>query len=367
MRACFILPSNTISGGIFTVFKHAVALSRKGHEVTIAFMLEERVYRRDIFDALEGVKLKSFRDAASCGRYDLVVATWWETVFLLPQIEAEHVLYFVQGFEDQFYLPSSPAADLVRSTFSHGNKIHYATVSRALAERLKRDFGLAATVVPCGVDLEIFYSARPAISKCDRLRVMVEGLPNVERKQVRFTLEILSRFENLEVVYVSPGGRPDYDASIDYFFQRVPHKQMPSLYKSCDFIVKLSDTESFALPVLEMFATGGAAVVSEFPGQEEYIRHGENALVVPVRAPDATEDAIRRLLSEPELLPSLKANALAESGRWDLCRSTTAFVNMVEELSGGGNGCGETDAIRSIAANLADYHQFQERIKIANH
>ena len=367
MRVCFILPSNTISGGIFTVFKHASALSREGHEVTIAFMLEERVYRRGIFDSLEGVQLRSFRDAASCGRYDLAVSTWWGTVFLLPQIEASHILYFVQGFEDQFYRASSPAPHLVRSTFTHGNKMHYATVSRALAERLKRDFGLAATVIPCGVDLEIFYSARPAISKRDKLRVMVEGLPNAERKQVRFTLEILSRFDNLEVVYVSPGGRPDYDASIDYFFHSVPQKQMPSLYKSCDFIVKLSDTESFALPVLEMFAAGGTAVVSEFPGHEEYIRHGENALVVPVRDPEATEDAIRRLLFEPELLPSLKANALAESGRWELTRSTAAFIELTEAVLGGGNGCGETDAIRSIAANLEDYHHYQERIKIANH
>lgn len=367
MRVCFMLPSNTISGGIFTVFKHASALGRKGHEVTLAFMLEEREYRRSIFDSMKGVQLKSFREAASCGRYDLVVATWWETIYLLPQIEADHILYFVQGFEDRFYPDSSPAARLVRSTFSYGDRINYATVSRALSDRLKRDFGIRAAVIPCGVDLDLFYSAKPAMSKRDKLRVMVEGLPNEERKQVRFTLEILSRFENLEVVYVSPGGRPDYDASIDYFFQSVPHGQMPSLYKSCDFIVKLSDTESVALPVLEMFATGGAAVVSEFPGHEEYIRHGQNALVVPVRDLEATEDAIRRLLSEPQLLQSLKVHALVESGRWDLSRSTTAFIHFVEEIFEGSNTGGGTGAIQGIAANLEDYHQFQERIKIANH
>ena len=363
MRICFLLPSNTISGGIFTVFKHASALGRKGHEVTIAFMLEEREYRRSIFDAMEGVQLKSFREAASCGRYDLVVATWWETIFLLPQIEAEHILYFVQGFEDRFYPDSSPAARLVRSTFSYGDKINYATVSHALSHRLKRDYGIGAAVIPCGIDLELFSTARPAMSKRDKLRVMVEGLPNEERKQVRFTLELLSRFDNLEVVYVSAGGKPDYDASIDYFFQSVPHRQMPSLYKSCDFIVKLSDTESFALPVLEMFATGGTAVVSEFPGHEEYIRHGQNALVVPVRDACATEDAIRRLLSEPELLASLKSHALAEAGRWDLCRSTTAFINLVEGIFGGGKG----GAIQGIAANLEEYQQFQERIRITSH
>lgn len=321
MRIAFLLPSNTISGGVFSVFRHASYLRSVGHEITIGFVSYNNC-ERAIYPGLDGVELLHWRALIGRPCFDAVIATWWETVALINEINSAHYFYFVQGFEDEFYPEGSSYAKLALDTYKQ--PIHFIAVSQALCKRLQA-FGHEVTFVPTGIELERFTTTIAAIPRRGRIRALVEGLPHEERKGVRQALDLLSGFEELEVVYISPEGTPDFDARIDYFFQAVPYEQMPSLIKSCDFIVKLSRTESFALPVLEMFACGGTAVISDFKGCDEYILHNENALVVPFGDMAETRLAIQSLISNAALRLKLSTAAVATAQNYELTVSGKAF------------------------------------------
>lgn len=328
MRVAFLLTSNTISGGVFNVYRHAAFLHSRGHDVTIGFMVDQNLDKIRVYPGMEGVKLLPLCHLSEQGPFDAVIATWWKTEALISQIKSRHYFYFVQGFEDEFYPKGSPEATSVLDTYK--KPLHYLTVSKALSERLKYDFEKDSQVIAPGIDLALFRDAEVAIPRRGRLRALVEGVHFEERKKVQFTLDVLADFDDLEIVYISPSGKPAFDARVDYFFQAVPYLQLPSLMKSCDFIVKLSSTESFALPVLEMFATGGTAVVTAFKGHDEYIENRINALVVPMDDKSAAKNAVAELMNNQELRTDLNNNARTTADAFGLDRSGELFERSLE-------------------------------------
>src|SRR6185295_10764725 len=79
---------------------------------------------------------------------------------------------------------------------------------------------------------------------------------------------------------------------------RVPITEVGAAYRSCDVLVKLSTVEGMFGPPLEMMHCGGTCVTSNVTGHEEYVRDGENALVVPQGEEHRAVEALRRLASD---------------------------------------------------------------------
>ncbi|MGN6868513.1 MAG: glycosyltransferase family 4 protein [Solirubrobacteraceae bacterium] len=109
---------------------------------------------------------------------------------------------------------------------------------------------------------------------------------------------------------------------------RVPYDRMADYFRAADVCVSIPDTDSSPRSVWEAMACGSACVLSDLPWVHELIRDGEHALVVPVRAADVAE-AIRRLLTEPDL-----REALARNGRRlvEQHRNAAAEMDRLEAL-----------------------------------
>lgn len=197
MKIAFILPSNTISGGIYTALWHAAYLSKTGHQVYVSFLHAPKNYV-PLLDGLQGLAHMSIQALQQMDDLDFVIATWWETVQVAKTIKARELVYFVQGFEDQFYPLESPQRQQVIETYTQD--VRYICVSPALQQRLAQ-LGVQATIAPPGIPISDFDNALPAIPRRGRLRALVEGMPDQQRKGVHYTLEILQQFTDLEIVH----------------------------------------------------------------------------------------------------------------------------------------------------------------------
>jgi glycosyltransferase involved in cell wall biosynthesis len=109
---------------------------------------------------------------------------------------------------------------------------------------------------------------------------------------------------------------------------------LPLWRKSLDVDVYASDSEPFAVGILEALAMGNPVVGGDSGGTPEIIEHDVNGLLVPYGDEDALAEAITRVLSDPALAVRLGA-AARESVRG---LSSAAFArNMaraVKELEG---------------------------------
>lgn len=101
--------------------------------------------------------------------------------------------------------------------------------------------------------------------------------------------------------------------------------------RSADFVFFASLHEGYGLPVAEALACGTPVITSNFGSQQEIAELG-GCLTVDPRDDDEVTDAVRRLLTKPDELQRLRAEAVARPVRtWDEYASELwAFLSLGE-------------------------------------
>jgi len=95
------------------------------------------------------------------------------------------------------------------------------------------------------------------------------------------------------------------------FLGFIPHSEVPKYYNmfTVSVSVSVSESESFGVAVVEAEACGVPVVVSNIGGLPEVVKDGETGFVVPPRDPQATAEAIEKILLDEELRKRLSFNA----------------------------------------------------------
>ena len=182
VKVAFLIPRVLLAGGIFIVLEHASRLAKEhGHDVTVVQTHGETVEHR--YPTLDHLELTTVDEAA--GRtFDLAIATWWDTVYFLPRLDARGYAHFVQSLEDRFYEPHQTGQRL-RAGMVQSLPLPR-IVSAGWLESYYRTL-LPECPVHCvrsGIDKEVFSGRAPERSGNGRLRVVVDGPPEVWFKAV---------------------------------------------------------------------------------------------------------------------------------------------------------------------------------------
>jgi glycosyltransferase involved in cell wall biosynthesis len=169
-----------------------------------------------------------------------------------------------------------------------------------------------ATIIPCGVDTDVF---RPLLGRPrHRPRLLVIGRI-VERKGVGNVIEALAGLPDAELVVA--GGpaadlldtAPEVDrlrrlatrlgvADRVRFVGAVPRADVPALMASVDVVVAVPWYEPFGIVPLEAMACGRPVVGSAVGGLLDTIVPGVTGELVPPRRPDLLAPVLRELLDD---------------------------------------------------------------------
>jgi len=87
------------------------------------------------------------------------------------------------------------------------------------------------------------------------------------------------------------------------------------------------------LPPLEAMACGSVVIGFTGGGGLEHMIDGQSALVAPDGDSAALSDCLSRVLQEPELKESLRAQGLAKSAEFPLLRMEREVLAFARELS----------------------------------
>jgi glycosyltransferase involved in cell wall biosynthesis len=361
-RICFLLGSAALSGGTYVVFQHAQFLQEQGYRVTIAVQepFDDQTTRWHDY----GPKLHCvpFDDAKAEG-FDLVIATWWKTALELGAFKASRYGYFVQSIESRFYSAEEvPLRALVDATYKL--PVHYVTEASWIQDHLKTDFAQEAALVRNGIRKDIYRLDAPAAAPrpAGQPRVLVEGHFNVSFKNTSLAVK-LARAAGARDIWVLTGSPIKYLPGISRIFSRVPIHETPSIYGSCDILLKLSTVEGMFGPPLEIFHCGGTALVFDVTGHDEYIRHNENAVVVRDLNTDKVVEELRSLFNDPARLSALKQGAQHTAAAWpDWQQSSKLFRNWVTQVLEGAET--QPDAIRDIVSRAWKAYEVDEQARL---
>jgi len=350
LKIAFLLGSPDISGGTNVIYEHASRLQKMGHEVCL---LTETVIEPDRCAWHPEAALLGWNtlDAAGDTLFDIVIATWWQSVFHLCRLRSCNYAYFVQSIESRFFPARDEGrcelrdidifADWCENTYRYPLTVitEASWIQNYIAERFNRQAYLAVN----GIRKEVFSADGPCCAErvSGRLRVLVEGPLAVFYKNVEKTIDLCSRAGADEIWLLTSSDIAEYPG-VTRCFSRVPIHSTADIYRSCDVLVKLSHVEGMFGPPLEMFHCGGTAIVYEVTGHEEYIVHGSNAIVVPKDDEDQVIDWLQRLKEDSSLLAKLKHGALETAASWPDWE--TASTTFATQLLGSATGRSETSA-----------------------
>jgi len=337
-KILFLLGSADISGGTYVIFQHALYLKSRGYPVTIALVymtMNDFVHLKNSdkcwHNAIKELNFIHIEQAKS-EHYNLVIFTWWATLYSLNKISADNYLYFVQSIESRFYPQGDQfAKELVNRTYQLGLPVitEATWIKNYLSENYKNSCSLVkngilkTTYTPAG---EV-YAAKPQVG----LRILVEGPIEPFYKNIKRTIELCKTANVGEIWWLTSSNIQSYPG-VDRTFSQVPVDQVPKIYRSCDVLVKLSYVEGMFGPPLEMFHCGGTAIVYDVTGYDEYIVDQYNAIVVKTDDHAAVIKSLQQLSQDKLLLNQLKSGALETANLWiDWQESSAKFETVIKQ------------------------------------
>jgi glycosyltransferase involved in cell wall biosynthesis len=329
VKVAFLVNDLQLSGGIGVVVQHARRLAaHHGFDVALVLAREQDQPHWD-YDDLPHLHVASLRQARE-DRYDVAVATWWETTFSLFTVPAERYAYFVQSLEDRFYPPHF--AERLGAAVTLDLPVAFITEARWIADvlaALRPD--AKCFLVRNGVDKATFSPPRELEARMTPrpLHVLIEGNPTVWFKGVPQALDAVGAMtERRHVTVVSGEHAALADAPADAIVGPLSHREMAALYADTDVVLKLSSVEGMFGPPLEGFHMGATCLVTEVTGHEEYVEHGWNGLVADWDDPRGTARQLDRLARDRRELHFLRSNALHTARAWPSWEQSAQFMAL---------------------------------------
>lgn len=355
MKIAIVVPSIKIHGGIGIAFYYAMEFHKLGNEVDVICLAHE-VYSE--WYPIYGVRIICCQDEwllkkAAKDHYDFAIATFWPTVHVLRNgmLSTSRIVYLIQGDEENFYASGDSYTRALVADTMRGPEIKI-VVSGWLQRVLMARYPTAEFhLIQNGIEFERFSSAKAFMPKGKRLRVLVEGPIGHRPKHVIEILSTLRSIGSVDLWLVSSIKREVAGSRPDLSLFGVPYNEMPSIYASCDVIVKWSDTEGFSLPILEMMATGGIPIVNKFGGQEDMLDNGINGFVNEKLDADYLSGCLTFISSNYETL-SAAAKRRAQEMAWQ--DQGRRIIDLVEDRN---NRSDPTCAEQQKTVNVAAYFQ----------
>jgi glycosyltransferase involved in cell wall biosynthesis len=309
------VPPSAGSGGHTTMFRMLASLERAGH--TCVVYLHDRhgwsidQHRRTIRSWWPWLHAE-IRDATEIDDCDALLATAWQTAYpVLASPARAKRFYFVQDFEPAFY-PAGSEALLAEATYRFG--FHGITAGRWLAQRLGREYGMAAGHFDFGCDLDRYGLAPGLDAGRDRTAVCCYCRPSTPRRAFELATVALDLFaaRHPEVdihLFGEPAGRLPFRAT-DHGL--LTPEQLSALYNRCAGGLVLSATNVSLVPH-EMLAAGCIPVVNDAEHNRVVLDNPHVVYIAPT--PFELANALGALVSRPAGERAAAAEAAAASVR----------------------------------------------------
>lgn len=332
MNIAFVLSDVGLSGGVIVALRHALLLQREhDHDVSVLTIrgTSQEWVRRE-FPDLKIERLDSKNVQSSF--YDVAIATFWETLFVLEQVPSSRYIWFAQSLEDRFYAANNPigaiataAMNVPIAVITEANWIH----DVLLSTNPHRSVQIARN----GIDKELFSEIdREPLQGASCLRVLIEGPLGSHTKDVESAIRgSLTAKTNISISHIATAESFCSDPRYRALPGSLSFQEMAAAFKSHDVLVKTSRVEGMYGPPLEAFHCGCVVVTTPVTGHDEFILNGENSIVVGWDDPEAIGAALDRLNQDRFLLHRLRRFAGETAMTWpSLSESTFEFHSAME-------------------------------------
>ncbi len=216
----------------------------------------------------------------------------------------------------------------------------------ALADEVRRLCGRDATVIPFGVDTDLFKPEPRHEENTPFTFVIVKSLEHL--CGIDLALRGLAQLEhNVRLVVVGLGTQ---EAELKELAQSLgigdrvvfrgwlDNSQVPALLNESDCLLNLSRREGFGVCIVEAMACGVPVIATRTHGAEELIESGQDGLLVPVDGLPETVKAMNTVIQNEQLRRTIAQNGLSKAREhytWQEC--VRRMIDVYEECLASGS------------------------------
>lgn len=335
MNITFFAPSLKLSGGLIVMFKYAQALAEAGYNSAViapdnkiidkiengvhikTFKKFPNKYFEHIFFQL--IYLKQFYDAAP--QSDIIIPVFFPLIihalYCKKKRKTKNVISLFQDFKEMYWFGRYICFLLGLKGITK-NTDKFIAVSRSAADEIKKYSGIDAAVIPNGIEHEYFYPRTSAKENYILFIGSSSKMKGLEYFLKAFDL-IEKEFPNIKAKIVIPSNITIKNHNIEIIDAVKDRNKLGVLYSKALIFISQSLGDSFGMPPLEAMASGTAVVMTDTAGSREYAADNENCLIVPVKSPEKTAQAVIKLLKNETLRCRLEQQGIktAQKFKWD--------------------------------------------------
>lgn len=312
------------AGGVHVVIDIVNYLTINGSSINIVYNLKYPYQENMLFSPIQADKLREVH-------VDQIVSTIWKTAFEARTIANQKnakLLSFVQGYES--YFENGTKYGAVELSYKISNSI--LTISKYLQKELKNVFKEDSEVIPNCINLDLIYNNSRKQSSIPTITIIMRGNA---MKGDWVLIDIIKKLnalnQNIKINLISIDKKiilPCINDNIEINLLNGPQDRntIYQLLQRSDIYIDASLSEGFGLTALEAMAAGCIPIVSDSMGVNEYIKNGQNGIIIKdLNNPNSYIEQIKKVLENNELAKSLKNNGKKTASSYDFDKSVEQY------------------------------------------
>lgn len=320
------------SGGHRTIFQNVNYLAENGYKCDLYIdratetseELKERI-GRDYFEIKAGV----YPGKILTREYDMVIATYYDTVRYVSKLDVPNKLYFIQDYEPWFF-PMSENYLVARESYSSG--LYGVSIGRWLVKKLENDLGSKVRHFSFCADLDV-YKKDKKIKQEDAICFVYQ--PDKPRRCAKMGLRALQiiKKERPDVkiyLFGSPKAIP-YNLEAEHLGV-LSVEECNKLYNKCKVGICMSSSNPSRVP-FEMMAAG-LPVVDLYLKNNLYDLPGQGCLLAEPSA-EAIAYAVLQIIDNDALQDKMARGGEKYMEGYKIERGFKEFKKIIDDCMSG--------------------------------
>ena len=328
MKIVFPVISLEMGGGARFMYHLANALADKGHDVEI--VIPEKGLQ--VWPLRTKIRRVKELNPSSIPPADFILPNFYTTVWPAWESKKGRVVRLSLGYEPLWVQDSL----IAKQTYLIGAPIM--TISQWHRQLLLQETGLESTVISGGVDKTIFHPYPKQSEQTGRksiFYIMRDPASGYTWKGGPDFLKTITRLKgriDFELIVSVPEKAPFTSPVPCRTISAATDQELAELYAKADLFVYTSYFEAFGLPPLEAMACGTAVITTDCGGNRDYVRSGENCLLVPPSDIDQLSAAIYNLLTSDSERQRIAASGHLFAQTWSWQRTADQVEAFLQSL-----------------------------------